>query len=619
MKRIGCLFAICVVLLTLIIGAVVGWTTHDRAESSYEYLIGVSQANMTEPWRIVLMEELKEEAEKYPELRLVFTDATSDSGKQQEDIQQLLTLGIDLLIVSPWSAEELTDTIAEVYEDIPVIVMDRNVEGYDYSLFIGPDNEHVGQEAAKAVKGLVDGDKFRVLELTGANFSASADRSAGFDQEMGTHTEFVQLPVDASSKDAAEDAVRNLGKENVSQIDVVFAHNDYIALGASKALEKMGVGDIPIVGVDGFTGEDGGLNLVEDGVLDATISCPTGGRQAIQYALDILHDVSGIPKQVIINNQCITADNVDEYRKSLNQPIQPVPEQIRVGYAQLGTESGWRLANNESIRQAAEAQGIDLTIIDADNNQNKQIEAVRQFIEDDMDVIVLSPSTDQGWEEVLMEAKAAGIPVLLSDREIQGDGNLYQTFIGADFVEEGRRAARWMIENVQEKNGTVRILEIQGSQGASPTIDRSRGFTQVLDQNPSYQHKVVWSQCGDYTRQGGKEVIEEYCRTHVWNIDVIFSHNDDMALGAIEALEARGIQPGKDVKIISVDGIRDALKALEQGKINCVVECSPLLGPQLMKAIHDVVTGRELPLRYITDESVFTQETPIEFFRNRVY
>lgn len=619
MKRTGCLLAICVVLLTLTIGAVVGWTTHDRAESSYEYLIGVSQANMTEPWRIVLMEELKEEAEKHPELRLVFTDATSDSDKQQDDIQQLLTLGIDLLIVSPWSVEELTDTIAEVYEEIPVIVMDRNVEGYDYSLFIGPDNEHVGQEAAKAVKSLVDGNDLRVLELTGANFSASADRSAGFDQGLGPQTEFVQLPVDASSKDAAEDAVLNLGKENVSEMDVVFAHNDYIALGASKALEKMGIEDIPIVGVDGFTGDDGGLNLVEDGVLDATISCPTGGRQAIQYALDILRDVSGIPKQVILNNQVITAENVDEYRQSLDQPIQPVPEQIRVGYAQLGTESGWRLANNESIRQAAEAQGIDLTILDADNDQDKQIEAVRQFIADDMDVIVLSPSTDQGWEEVLMEAKEAGIPVLLSDREIQGDGELYQTFIGADFVEEGRRAARWMVEQVQKEDGPVRILEIQGSLGASPTIDRSRGFAQVLEQTLSYEQEVVWSQCGDYTREGGKAVIEEYCQTHAWDIDVIFSHNDDMALGAIEALEARGIQPGKDVKIISVDGIRDALKALEQGKINCVVECSPLLGPQLMKAILDVMTGRELPLRYITDERVFTQETPVEFFRNRVY
>lgn len=618
MRRTGWL-ALGGIFVALFVWAAISWIVHNRAQSSYEYLVGISQANMTEPWRIVLMEELKEEAEKHPEIRLVFTDATSDSSKQQEDIQQLTNLGIDLLIVSPWRAEELTNTIAQVYENIPVIVMDRNVEGYDYSLFIGPDNEHVGQEAAKAVERLVDEDELRVLELTGANYPASVDRSAGFDQEIGDRAEFVQLPVDAGSKDAAEDAVVNLGKEVVSEMDVVFAHNDYIALGAGIALEKLGLGHIPIVGVDGFTGADGGLQLVEEGVLDATISCPTGGRQAIQYAIDILNDVSGIPKQVILNNQCITADNVDVYRAKLDQPVRPVPDLVRVGYAQLGTESGWRLANNESIRQAAKAQGIDLTIIDADNDQDKQIEAVRKFIQDKMDVIVLSPSTDQGWDEVLLEAKAAGIPVLLSDREIQGDGDLYQTFIGADFVEEGRRAARWMIENVQKGDETVRILEIQGSYGASPTIDRNRGFVQILTQNDWYEQEIVWSECGDYTRQGGKEMIEAYCDAHEWDVDVIFSHNDDMALGAIEALEARGIQPGRDVTIISVDGIQDALDALQQGKIGCIVECSPLLGPQLMKAILDVVTGRELPLRYITDEKVFTQETPIELLRNRTY
>lgn len=618
MKRAGCL-VICVLLIAALAWSGHVWAKHNQEQSSYQYLIGVSQANMTEPWRIVLMEELKEEAAKHPEIRLVFTDGTSDSEKQERDIQQLMEFGIDLLIVSPWEADQLTDTIASVYQKIPVIVMDRNVEGYDYSLFIGPDNEHIGQEAAKAVQELVGDKDLKVLELTGMNFSASADRSAGFEQQLGSQVEYIRLPVDAGSKDAAEDAVLAWGAENVAQIDVVFSHNDYIALGADIALEKMGYGDIPIIGVDGFTGENGGLRLVQEGVLDATISCPTGGRQAIQYALDILNKVSGIPKQVILNNQCITAENVEEYRQSLTQPVQSVPDQIRVGYAQLGTESDWRLANNASIRQAATEQNIDLTIIDADNNQDAQIQAVRQFIQDDMDVIVLSPSTDHGWEQVLLEAKAAGIPVLLSDRTIQEDGDLYQTFIGADFVEEGRRAARWLIENVESQNKTVQILELQGSLGASPTIDRHRGFAQVLDQNPWFQQEVVWSASGDYTRQGGKQAIEDYCAHHAWEIDVIFSHNDDMALGAIEALEARGIQPGRDVKIISIDGIRDALAALKQGKLNCVVECSPLLGPQLMKAILDVVTGKELPLRYITDERVFTRETPLELLKNRVY
>ncbi len=161
------------------------------------------------------------------------------------------------------------------------------------------------------------------------------------------------------------------------------------------------------------------------------------------------------------------------------------------------------------------------------------------------------------------------------------------------------------------------MLEIQGTIGASPTIERKQGFEQILQENPDYQ--IVYSRSGDFTFEGGRDAVEMYLEEHEWDIDVIFAHNDDMALGTIQALEASGIAPGKEVKIISVDGTKEALKALKEQKINCVVECSPLLGPQLMKAVTDLMSGKELPLRIITDERVFTAESPKEQFENRKY
>ena len=217
----------------------------------------------------------------------------------------------------------------------------------------------------------------------------------------------------------------------------------------------------------------------------------------------------------------------------------------------------------------------------------------------------------------MQEAKDAGIPVLLSDRKVSVPVDLYTAFIGADFIEQGRRCANWLLSQSDISAKPVRILELQGTQGASPTVERKLGFEQKISENPNYQ--IVYSDYGDYNRDGGKRVIDTYLQSHPWDIDVIFSHNDDMALGAIESLRANGIEPGKDVLLISIDATSDALEALKKGEMNCVAECSPLLGPQLMKAITDLMAGKELPLRIITDEIVFTKQTDKAAFQNRKY
>ncbi|HWR24561.1 MAG TPA: substrate-binding domain-containing protein [Feifaniaceae bacterium] len=602
--------------------------------SEVEYVIGVSQANMREPWRLVLTREIQEEAKKHPNVRLVFTDATQDSKKQISDIERLLGYGIDLLIVSPANAEEITPVVSRVYQSIPVIVLDRAVEGYDYTLFIGPDNQRIGRQAGEAVKRMAEtrADErtpeehagIQVLEVFAESDSlATAERSAGFMEETAGNKNISVRPFALKNqlRDTAEDALLE-NEAALSGVDVVFAHSDDIALGVSRALKALHKdGSIRIISIDGYSGENGGLELVKKGVISQTVTCPTGGREAVRYAIEILKHVEGVPKQVILRSHSITGvSDVEGYERMRQSLPRELTRPIRVGYAQVGKESSWRLANNASIQSAAHAFHIELTAVDANQSQQRQVEAVLGFIVDRVDVIVISPVVNTGWDQVLREAKAAGIPVLLSDRNIEvPDEDMFRTFIGADFKEEGRRAMRWILKNVpaSEDGRTLNIMELQGTVGATPTVERKQGFEMLLEKNAGY--RIVHSESGNFTLEGGKQIVQRYLDAHEWDVDIIFAHNDDMALGAIEALEAHGLRPGRDIKIVSVDGTRAALEAIVAGKLNCSVECSPLLGPQLMKAVTDLMAGKELPLRIITDEVVFTEENAKKALPGRTY
>lgn len=591
-------------------------------EDEIEYVIGVSQANMREAWRLALINEIEEEAAKYKNIRIITADATSTVKKQEQDVDKLLKFGIDLLIISPCDTAKLTGKVEEVYKSgIPVIVMDRGVEGFEYSLFIGPDNTLIGKQAGECVVELLDGKEGTVLELCGSAASIqSQERSAGFESVLKGYPKIEKrvCRLETEMKDQAYDTVKDMRRE-LRDVDVIFANNDYVALGAYEALKSMRMHQkIQIVGSDGFTGKDEGVDLVLEEKIAATISCPTGGREAIQYAMNILKEESGVPKQVILRSHTITKDNAAQYLESLDRECVDDGKPITVGYAQVGQESQWRLANTRSIQEAALEFNVDLLFEDANQSQERQIAAIRRFIKQDVDVIVVSPVVETGWDEVLGEAKAAGIPVVMSDRKIETDQeDLTTTYIGADFIEEGRRAMRWVKDNVKPGKGRVNILELKGNKGASPTEERGLGFDEVMKEHPEYQ--IVYSDYGDYTYDGGREIIEEYLEAEQWDVDVIYSQNDDMALGAIKALENHGISPGVDVKIVSVDGTRDAFQAMVDGKLNCAVECNPLLGAPLMKAIRDMVAGKEMPLRIITEEKIYDQSVAEDLIKTRAY
>ncbi|SCL44558.1 monosaccharide ABC transporter substrate-binding protein, CUT2 family [Micromonospora citrea] len=292
-------------------------------------------------------------------------------------------------------------------------------------------------------------------------------------------------------------------------------------------------------------------------------------------------------------------------------------ETMTLGFSQVGAESGWRTANTTSIKEAAAEAGIELKFDDAQQKQENQIKAIRNFIQQKVDVIAFSPVVESGWDTVLKEAKDAGIPVILTDRAVDSaDKSLYKTFLGSDFVKEGRLAGEWLVQNTASATGPVNIVELQGTTGSAPANDRKKGFAEAIAANPNL--KIVASQSGDFTRAGGKQVMEQFLKANP-DIDVLFAHNDDMGLGALEAITAAGRTPGKDILIITIDAVRDGMQALADGRFNFIAECSPLLGPQLMELAKKVHAGEEVPARIETQETTFTQQQAKEALPNRRY
>jgi ABC-type sugar transport system substrate-binding protein len=290
-------------------------------------------------------------------------------------------------------------------------------------------------------------------------------------------------------------------------------------------------------------------------------------------------------------------------------------EKVMVGFAQTGAESGWRTAHTQSMKSEAVKRGVDMKFSDGQGKQENQIRALRSFVAQGVDVIILSPLVETGWEPVLKEAKRARIPVILLDRRISvGDDSLYTTFIGSDFVEEGRMAGRWLVKKVDNK---AKIVELQGTPGSAPAIDRRAGFLEIVKEHPGME--IMESQSGDFRRSKGKEVMEAFLKKHGEAIDVLYAHNDDMAIGAIQAIEEAGMKPGEDIIIVSVDALKVAFEAMVQGKLNCTIECNPLLGPAAFDAVEKLLAGETLPKKMLVHDETFDQSVAAELIDSRKY
>lgn len=289
-------------------------------------------------------------------------------------------------------------------------------------------------------------------------------------------------------------------------------------------------------------------------------------------------------------------------------------EDLIVGFSQLGAESEWRVANTNSIKETAEQLGVELRFFDAQQKQENQVEAVRKLIVQRVDVIGISPIVETGWDEVFQEAKDAGIPIILVDRRADVPEDLYVSYLGSDFLEEGRNAARIMADLM---NGQANIVELVGTIGSAPANDRYLGFREILKEYPDM--RILASESGDFTRARGKEVMEGFLKKYGNRITAVYSHNDDMSLGAIQAIEEYGLKPGVDIKIVSVDAARGAFEAMIAGKLNATVECNPLLGPQFFELALKVVNGEPYPRWVPSIEGIFFPDNALEILPTRKY
>jgi len=292
---------------------------------------------------------------------------------------------------------------------------------------------------------------------------------------------------------------------------------------------------------------------------------------------------------------------------------------LLLGFSQLGSESSYRIGNTKDMERQAERYGIDLMMKNANQKQEKQIADLRSLIAYRVDVIAFAPIVEEGWDAVLTEARNAGIPVILVDRTIRTkDESLFAAQIGSDFYQEGVMAAEYLLRKADDLGKTeLRIVEIRGTENSTPMKQRHAGFMETIGQDP--RMTILDSVDGDFLRSRGAECMRELLAEYGDQIDVVFSHNDEMTIGALPEIEAAGYEPGKDILLISIDGGQEAIDLLKAGKMNCVVECTPKLGGMVMEAAEKLHQGEPVDRVIHPQERMFSDYDDLSGLEARGY
>ncbi len=320
---------------------------------------------------------------------------------------------------------------------------------------------------------------------------------------------------------------------------------------------------------------------------------------------------------------CSSKDKVPAFRES---PGSEGSERIIVGFSQIGAESAWRIYNTKDMQAAAQKAGIQLLYTNAEQKQENQIKAIRTFIMYQVDVIVFVPIVQDGWRNVLVEAKDAGIPVIVCDRKINAEyDGLYAGYVGTDSREEGRQAALFLRDKYKGEECQINVFELRGTDGASASDGRIEGFRDVLDKDSRF--RIICSESGDFMRSRGEEIARKILsegkgfRIGGENIDVVFSCNDGMTLGLLDVLEKHGIPTGvgSPVTVVTVDAQQEAVDRLKEGLINCVVECNPEQGDVVMDLAKRLARGTEIPKSTIVVGKVFTEYDDLSGLARRKY
>lgn len=559
-----------------------------QGEPPVRFLIGVSQANLSEPWRISMTDEIQRQASLHPELRVIVADASDSLGKQIEDVETFEGLGVDLMIISPLESEALTPTVARVYQKMPVIVVNRSVANDDYTLFIGPDNARIGQEAGRFVAKTLQNSGGEVLEILGRSASPpTLERAEGFRREIAKNPLIrLQSPVLANwLRDAAEDSVADrLGVDGPAK--VVFAHNDAMAYGAWLAAEKLGVAKkITFLGVDGLPGPRGGLELLRSGILDGTFLSPSGGREAVEFALSLLRHEGEQPKEVILGTKFLTrADLVTAplVRRTASPPA--------IAFLPSSGDDAWRRGLRESVEKSLGSGGWSLTVLsEADGSVPSGFDAVV------VDAADQGPRDRQRRQAVEALARAHGQPLFrVGPQPPQGDDSGWVLALGPDPTKEGLRVARWFVEK-----GVHRVLEVTGSRQEAGTEERSEGLAHGLAERGGIQVEERLETDG--SRQGARDAVARVVAEGL-AFDAVFAHSDELALGAADALGPRG----SDRVIVALGGGTEALRALKEGTLKAVIRSPNDLGPLLRGDLVRYWENPGVSRRLVTSHDVIT-------------
>ena len=517
-----------------------------------KYLIGMSQANKGEPWRQAMNDQIAAAAAQHPELQVVFADAAQNNAKQVADVENFLSQGIDLLIISPNEAAPLTDVVAKAYDKgIPVIVLDRKVLGDKYTEWIGADNTLIGQKAGEFIaKWCKDNSHTpcNVAEIRGLEGSTPAkERGDGFRTGIAGNPD-VKIIASQNADWLREKAIP------VSQamfqanpvIDVVYGHNDPMAEAAiiSAQNAKKDLTKMAFVGIDGLPTPDGGIRSVMDGRITVTYVYPTGGAQAIDEAVKILEQGAKPEKTMVLQTEEVTKANAAEIMAKYGgsaaapagataAPAAAAPakkDKYLIGMSQANKGEPWRQAMNDQIAAAA-AQHPELQVVFADAAQNnaKQVADVENFLSQGIDLLIISPNEAAPLTDVVAKAYDKGIPVIVLDRKVLGDK--YTEWIGADNTLIGQKAGEFIAKWCKDNSHTpCNVAEIRGLEGSTPAKERGDGFRTGIAGNPDV--KIIASQNADWLREKAIPVSQAMFQANPV-IDVVYGHNDPMAEAAI--------------------------------------------------------------------------------------